>query len=105
MDSPIVYDKAKYHSESVETEGLLEGQEFVHTGFYLGLLIENDLLDDFLGGEVSEFKRRGIAGSEIYPRCDDALVDDMLDAEGNAFSQHFFDFEKGQFVDDYQKVY
>ncbi len=110
MESPIVYDKAKYHSESVETEGLPEGQEFVHTGFYLGWLIENGLLDDefvddFLVEEVAAFKDRKLTGPEIYSRCDGALVDDMLNDDGNAFSQHYFDFQSGQFVDDYQRAF
>ena len=110
MKSPIVYDKAKYHSDSVEAEGLPEGQEFVHTGFYLGWLIDNDLLDDefvgdFLVDEVAAFKDRKMTGPEIYSRCDGALVDDMLSDDGNAFSQSYFDFEKGQFVGDYQRAF
>lgn len=110
MNPPIVYDKAKYHSESVETEGLPDGQEFVHTGFYLGWLIENGLLDaefvdDFLVDEIAAFKERKLTGPEIYSRCDGALVDDMLSEEGNAFSQHYFDFQTGQFVGDYQRAF
>jgi hypothetical protein len=110
MNPPIVYDKAKYHSESIETAGLPEGQEFVHTGFYLGWLIQNDLLDDefvddCLLDEIAAFKARKITGPEIYSRCDGALVDDMLSDEGNAFSQHYFNFEKGQFVADYMHAF
>ena len=110
MDSPIVYDKAKYHWESVNEEGLPDGQEFVHTGFYLGWLIENDLLDsefveEFLETEIKEFQKRKITGPKIYELCDGALVDDMLTDEGNEFSQYYFDFEKGSFVSDYMKVF
>lgn len=110
MDKPIVYDKAKYHSESVENEGLPDGQEFVHTGFYLGWLIENDLLDrgfvaEFFEQEVAEFKTRKLTGPEVYAGCDGALVNDMLNEEGNAFSQFYFDFQSGQFVADYQRAF
>jgi hypothetical protein len=37
MNAPVVYDKAKYHAESVAEVGLAEGQEFVHTGMYLAI--------------------------------------------------------------------
>jgi hypothetical protein len=29
----------------------------------------------------------------------------MLSDEGNAFSQHYFDFQTGQFVGDYQRAF
>ena len=109
MNQPIVYDKAKYHAESIAVAGLPEGQEFVHTGFYLGWLIENDLLEpefaeDF-SVELVDFRARKITGPELFGRFDGALVDDMLSSEGNAFSQHYFDFAKGEFVGDYQKAF
>lgn len=35
MDKPIVYDKAKYHFESVEQAGLDLEQAYVHTPCFL----------------------------------------------------------------------
>ena len=41
-----VYDKAKYHSGGNFPEELDQFQSFVHTGMYVGWLIDNDLLNN-----------------------------------------------------------
>ena len=109
MNRPIVYDKAKYHSGSIAQAGLPEGQEFVHTGMYLGWLIDHDLLDsDFAReseGDIAEFKARKLTAPRLFERWDGVLIDDMLSKQGNAFSQFYFDFEKGSFVRDYQTAF
>jgi hypothetical protein len=43
MNNTIVYDKAKYHDETVMEYGLSIEQASVHTAFFLGWLIENNL--------------------------------------------------------------
>jgi len=44
IKEPIVYDKAKYYDEYVMEEfGLPQEQASVHTDFYLGWIIGNDL--------------------------------------------------------------
>lgn len=105
MDSPIVYDKAKYHFESIEQSHLPEIHAYIHTGMYLGWLIDNDMLDkefieDF-GEDIQRFKNREITASQLYALWDGALIDDMLNEEGNHFSKDYFDFETGQYIHDY----
>src|SRR4030095_382303 len=98
--------KAKYHAESVAQAGLGEGQEFVHTGMFVGWLIDHDLLEPEFAAEwaddVAGFKERRLSGPKLFERWDGALVDDMLSDRGNAFAKFYFDFEKGSFVADYQ---
>ena len=43
---PVVYDKAKYHLESVENDGLDEVQAYVHTAFYLRWILENKFFSE-----------------------------------------------------------
>ncbi len=109
MNAPVVYDKAKYHAESVAEAGLADGQEFVHTGMYLGWLIDHDLLEPGFAAEraddVAAFRERTLSGPKLFARWDGALVDDMLSDRGNAFSKFYFDFENGSFVEDYQRVF
>lgn len=109
MNAPVVYDKAKYHAESVIEAGFEEGQEFVHTGMYLGWLIDHDLLDPAFAAEWAEdveaFRQRRLSGPKLFQRWDGALVDDMLSDRGNAFSTFYFEFEKGSFVADYQRTF
>ncbi len=69
MESPVVYDKAKYHFETIENSGLPEIHAYIHTGMYLGWLIENDLfdnefLDDF-GDDVPRFKNKEITAPQL----------------------------------------
>lgn len=58
------YDKAKYHFDSVIEEGLPLSQAYIHTGFYLGWLIDNNLLDEEFKEDFAEslalFTRREI---------------------------------------------
>jgi len=106
METPIVYDKAKYHFESIEENQLPEIQAYVHTGLYLGWLVDNNLLDsefinDF-GQDIPKFKNKEITGSQLLFLWDGALIDDMLNEEGNKFSQYYFDFDHGQYITDYE---
>jgi hypothetical protein len=105
MNNPVVYDKAKYHRESVELAGLDEVQAEVHTAFFLGWLIDNNLISDEMRDEcgelLAEYKSRKKTAIDVYGWWDCCLVDDMLSDEGNAFAQAYFDFTNGQYLTDY----
>ena len=109
MAEPVVYDKAKWHYEGDYPSDLPESQAFVHTGMFFGWLIEHELVssdfaEDF-AQEISQFKGREVTGPRLFEVVDGALVDDMLNEEGNAFAAHYFDFQKGRFVADYDELF
>ena len=108
MSAPIVYDKAKWHYEGDFPEDLEEEQAFVHSGMYLGWLIDNDLISEEFSEdnatEIAEFKKRKMSPIDIFERCDGCLVDDMLNDLGNRFSQAYFEFEVGEYLSDYEKL-
>jgi hypothetical protein len=108
MPDPIVYDKAKYHSGGNYPADLSEDQALVHTGLFLGWLIDRTLYSeefaDYAGDEIAAFRTRNRTGPQIYDWCDAALLDDMLSDEGNAFAQSYFDFDKGKFLADYDEM-
>ena len=108
MNQPVVYDKAKYHFESVEEHGLAEEQAYVPTAFFFGWLMAHDLMSaeslEDCAKQVEEFKARAITPHPIYEWWDCCLVDDMLSDEGNAFAQAYFDFETGRYLADYSEV-
>jgi hypothetical protein len=108
MVEPYVYDKAKYHYGGNYPEDLPEEQAFVHTGMFLGWIVDNDLYSDWfkeeMEGYITAFKAREMTGAKVYEECDGALVDDMLNEEGNAFAQAYFDFEKGKYIYDYEEL-
>jgi hypothetical protein len=108
MSSPIVYDKAKYHHETVTEWGLDCVQTEVHTALFLGWLLDNDLMSDFFNEEFPDlagrYKSREIDALKVYEWWDCALVDDMLSDAGNAFAQAYFDFSRGQYLADYAEL-
>ena len=107
-DGLVVYDKAKYHLDSVANLDLPEEQAAVHTAFFLGWLMDNDLCsEEFIedsGAQIEAYRRRKLTALEVYARWDYCLVDDMLNEEGNAFAQSYFDFSTGQYTSDYKAL-
>jgi hypothetical protein len=105
MNSPHVYDKAKYHYETIEQHGLSEEHAANHTVFFLRWLIENDLMSqEFMeesGDEIAKFHAGQASIHQIYEWWDCCLIDDMLSDQGNAFAMHYFDFEKGEYIHEY----
>ncbi len=109
MFQTIIYDKAKYHYEGDFPQELPMEQAFVHTGMFLGWIIDNNLFsDEFLEEteeEINKFKLRKMTGTQVYMFWDGVLSDDMLNDEGNQFAIDYFDFEKGLYLDDYDDVF
>jgi hypothetical protein len=106
MADNIVFDKAKYHFESVESEGLPLEQAYVHTGMYFGWLLENGLCsqDFYPPSAVDDFKARKITGPKLYEQDDGVLMSEMLTEEGDSFSRAYFDFETGKYLADYEAL-
>lgn len=85
-----------------------DDQAFVHSGLYLGWIIDRDLYsDEFREASeelITRFKAREITEPEVYESWDGCLVDSALSAEGNAFSRRYFDFDQGRFLADYEEL-
>lgn len=109
MSDIIVYDKAKYHYQGEFPNDISSDQAFVHTGMFLGWIIDNNLFSDEFEEdiqiEIDNFKQRSISGTQIYMLCDGVLADDMLNDEGNKFAKFYFDFETGQYLKDYEETF
>ncbi|MGP6149634.1 hypothetical protein LZP85_08860 [Priestia flexa] len=66
-----VYDKAKWHYEGDFPEDLDEDQGFVHTGMYLGWVIDDNNLysEEFHqapSNEIAKVHQELLSGTEIY---------------------------------------
>ena len=108
MNQPVVYDKAKYHYEGEYPEDLLDSQAFVHTGMYVGWLLDHEMiLDEFLEfseKSIAKFRKRKLSPVSIYQEWDGCLIDDMLTPAGNEFSSYYFDLETGRYFRDYEAL-
>jgi hypothetical protein len=105
MRSPHVYDKAKYHFDSIQKHALSEEHAENHTVVFLRWLIERRLMSDFFENEAADvlarFRNGAVGIHKVYEWWDCCLIDDMLSEEGNAFAMHYFDFERGRYIRDY----
>ncbi|MES1054016.1 hypothetical protein FOA24_35080 [Bacillus thuringiensis] len=109
MSHTMIYDKAKYHYEGEFPKELSIEQAFVHTGMFLGWIIENNLFSkeffEETQDEINKFKLRQMTGTQIYMHWDGVLADDMLNDVGNQFAMDYFDFENGIFLNDYENIF
>jgi hypothetical protein len=106
--SPHVYDKAKYHHESVALQGLPDEHASNHAVPILRWLIENNLMSDFFihesGEALTKYENGQLTIHGLYEWWDTCLVSDMLSDEGNAFAMHYFDYERGRYIQDYKST-
>lgn len=104
-----VYDKAKWHYEGDFPNNLSEKQAFVHTGMYLGWIIEENLyskeFEEEAAQEILKFKQKNMTGTEVYTEWGGIFASDMLNAEGKAFTKDYFDFDKGIYLEDYEDIF
>ncbi len=71
---------------------------------FIGWLADNDLLSGKLVEEAKLVKRRDRTGTQVYEDWDGVLDSDMLTDKGNTFASHYFNFEQGTYLSDYEEV-
>lgn len=108
MADTLVFDKAKWHYEGEYPADLAVDQAFVHTGLYLGWIIDvglysEEFAEDFVK-EIKRFKARKLTGPGVYRAADGVFTDDMLNEDGLEFTEAYFDFETGKYLKDYEKL-
>jgi hypothetical protein len=97
-----IYDKADYHSGGNWPDGLPVEQSFVHSGLFLGWLIQRGLVSEEVDdATVRDFKRHRRTGPEIFRDLDGVLDASMLTADGRRFAKAYFDFGTGAYVSEY----
>jgi hypothetical protein len=104
-----IYDKAKWHFEGKFPKDLDNFQAYIHTGMYLGWLIDNDLVSKEFKTEhkkeILQFKQQALTGAQIFECCcDGVLTLEDLTEIGNRFSLPYINFDSGQYLDDYEKT-
>lgn len=102
-----LYDKAQFHYEGNFPEDLDMRQAYVHTGFFLGWLIDRGLINTaYFGGFESAlhaFEQRTMTGPQIYETVlGGELGIEALSEMGNRFALDYFDFNSGQYLHDYR---
>lgn len=104
-----VFDKAKWHINENFPNNLEQYQSYVHTGFYVAWLIQNDLYEkDFIEvykDSIQKLFLRKITPVKFYESQLDGIFDaDGLTQEAISFTKEYFDFKRGNYIGDYLSI-
>jgi hypothetical protein len=109
-DSTSILDKAKWHYEADDYPKQLSiDSAYTHTAFFIKWLIQNNLVSDELKQnnalQLEQVKRGEISATEFYKNQLDGvfLLEDVKEGARD-FVQEYFDFEKGQYLKDYETL-
>jgi hypothetical protein len=108
-NSMDVYDKAKWHYGGDFPEDLDDFQGYIHTGMFLGWLIDQDLVSNRFKKEHEEeiklFKEKKLSGAQVYQRAlDGVLMLEDISELGNRFGIYYFNMDNGEYLVDYENI-
>src|SRR5450432_138845 len=89
------YDKADWHLTANFPKDLEEEQIYVHTGFFIGWLIDKNLIsDDFEDVNsdfIPQFKQRKISGPKLYELSGGVFTADDVNDKGRLFCNYYYE--------------
>lgn len=103
------YDDASWHYGGDFPESLPPEAGATHAGMFLAWVVLSGLASDLhyeeFEQEVERLRARTVTpGAYLLEVCDEKLVDRDLSEEGNRFAQHYFVFETGRYLRDYEQT-
>ncbi len=101
------YDDASWHYGGDYPKDLPDEASATHTGMFLAWCLLNNLagelhLEEFPDELKSLSQKEVTPGAWFLKYCDGKFTDEDLNDIGNSFAQDYFDFEKGQYLEDYE---
>jgi hypothetical protein len=103
-----VFDKAKYHSDGDFPKELSEDQAYVVAGMFLAWCADHGLLSDEAASdfeaEVAALRSREGRPADLYRAMDGVLSTEELSPKGQAFADRYFDFDAGEYLDDFLDI-
>ncbi|MBT3292265.1 MAG: hypothetical protein HN849_32865 [Victivallales bacterium] len=100
------YDDASWHYGGDFPRDLPDGAGATHTGMFLAWCLFNGLAGEDLAEEPEEIERlenRTVTPGRFFlEMCDGKFVDEDVNEEGQAFVEAYFDFEKGDYLSEYE---
>ena len=109
VDEHFVFDKAKYHFESVDYADLEEKQAYIHTGLFFAWIIKNNLyseefLDEF-EEQIEETRSERVSPAELYMNLDGEFIGELLNLAGYNFAMHYYHLHTGEYIHDYESIF
>jgi hypothetical protein len=100
----MAYDKAKWHLTDDFPKDLKEEQIYVHTGFFIGWLVDYKLISEDYEEDNSDllqkFRQRQISGPQLYELSGGVFSADDVNDEGRLFSNYYY--EPNTFFNDFR---
>jgi hypothetical protein len=105
-----VFDKAKWHVNDEFPSDLDQYQSYVLTGLYVAWIIDSDFFEQDFKNENQKAINQHLTRQTTPVKFYEEQLDGVFDAEGLTqeaikFTSHYFDLEKGQYVDDYLLIF
>lgn len=101
----MIYDRGKYHDKTVKEAGLPQSHASNHTVVFLRWICERGMLSDDSKSDAAKLLDKIQRGSatyhDLYKWFDRTLSDDYMNAEGAAFTDHYYNLERGKYIGDY----
>ena len=103
------YDDASWHYGGKFPKELPIEAGATHTGIFLAWALLSGLGGDIhttgSPDEIQQLRSRAITPGKFFlEACDGKFTDEDLNQEGNAFVQAYFDFDKGNYLKDYDAI-
>lgn len=106
IEPSLLFDKAKWHLNDDFPEELDKYQSYIHTGLYICWLLHSDLYESEFKSEnqhsINQTIERHVTPVNFYADQLDGVFDATgLKKEAIEFTADYFDFENGQYIEDY----
>ncbi|MCW3122182.1 MAG: hypothetical protein JWQ38_1674 [Flavipsychrobacter sp.] len=110
MSEDIIFDKAEWHFDGDFPKGLDKYQGYVHTGLYLGWIMDNDMVNEAFKNkyktELALFLDRKLSPVKFYHDSFNGVFSaEYLSNEGLEFTKEYFDLDTGEYLDDYDDLF
>jgi len=103
------YDDVSWHNGAAEyPKDLADEAAATHTGMFIAWALLSGLSGELhtkdMPDSVLRLQARSVTPGQFFLECDGKFVDEDLNGEGNAFTQAYFDLDKGRYLKDYDAV-
>ncbi len=106
MSKVVIYDQAQLHTSVDFPAELPPSQAYVVTGMFVAWLAEHDFLAPSIVEQnrdlIDQVKAQQVTGPKLWEAMGGRLSSEMLTPQGNAFAAAYFDFERGDYLKDFE---
>ncbi len=104
--SSTKYDDVSWHTGAAEyPKELPHDAAATHSGMYMAWALLSGLGGELATDGLPKLRARSVTPGRFFLEvCDGKFIEEDLSAEGNAFTQAYFDLDRGRYLHDYDAV-